>query len=331
MTSTSGALSTTRFSDRIPYCLQATDFSSWLGVREVGKARDSYVRGPSRFIVATDRVSAFDSHLGCIPYKGQVVTRMTEFWLNRTSHIIQGHLIACPDPNVLEVQNCTPLPIELVVRGYITGVTPTAMWYQYAKGRRSFAGHALPDGLHKNDKLPSPLVTPSTKAPKGERDETISDAEAVHRGLVSQSEMEFLHDTAIALYEFGKEFAANRGFILVDTKYEFGRTSNGEIVLIDEVHTPDSSRYWRIEEYVTAHKQQAEQLEYDKEYIRLWLASLGFEGSAIVPAIPDSVFVGAASQYAAVFQEITGLSLVNEEGDITQRIEASLRTVLQQP
>jgi phosphoribosylaminoimidazole-succinocarboxamide synthase len=306
------------------HVLGATAFEAWLGAKQEGKARDNYLLNGRRVMIATDRVSAFDQHLGFIPFKGQVVTEMSAFWFERTADIVSNHLIELIDPNVLLVEECAPLPIEMVVRAYLTGVTPTSIWYQYERGAREFCGHRLPDGLRKNHRLPSPIVTPSTKAPKGARDESISVDEAVRRSLVSAAQLEQMSEVALRLFRRGSEVASSRGFILVDTKYEFGLDKQGNLRLIDEIHTPDSSRFWPLATYSSLYEAGEQQPEYDKEFIRLWLAARGFDGAGPVPEIPKEIFVGAALRYIEVCEAITEVKMRFEAGDPTQRIAARL-------
>lgn len=312
--------------DQLPHVLEATHFDGWLGTKSEGKARDNYPQDGALVIVATDRVSAFDRNLGCIPFKGQVVTQMSEFWFQQTRDIVPNHLIAVPDPNAMVVTRCEVLPVEVVVRAYLTGVTPTSIWYQYARGTRTFCGHTLPGGLKKNHRLPAPIITPSTKAPKGTHDESISRADVLTRSLLDNDTLERVSAIALSLFARGTELAAERGIILVDTKYEFGRDSKGNILLIDEVHTPDSSRFWYSDTYQHRFERDLEQDEHDKEFIRIWLAAQGFDGKGSIPQIPAEVFVDAALRYLRVARDILGRSLTIEVGDPSRRIETALRS-----
>jgi phosphoribosylaminoimidazole-succinocarboxamide synthase len=313
---------------QLSYTLHDTDFGQWLGRKETGKARDNYVRGDKRFIIATDRVSAFDSPLGCIPFKGQVVTQMSVFWFTHTADIIGNHLLAAPDENVLLVKECSVIPVEMVVRAYLTGVTPTAIWYQYERGARSYCGHQLPDGLKKNARLPEPIITPSTKAAKGGRDESISSAEVLARSLVDKDTFEQMTSVALALFQRGVEISAAKGIILVDTKYEFGVDLEGRLLVVDEVHTPDSSRFWYADSYAQLYEQNKDQQEYDKEFIRIWLAAQGFSGGGPVPPIPDDVFAEASIRYMKVFEDITSLQCNPDIGNPSPRIEKNLKRFL---
>src|SRR5512145_2309050 len=228
--------------------LERTDFRG-LGLRSEGKVRDSYVGEKRRTIVVTDRVSCFDVVVGTIPLKGQVLNQMAAFWFEKTRHIAPNHLVSVPDPSVSIVREVKILPVEFVTRAYLTGVTSTSIWTAYAKGAREYCGHRLPDGLAKHQKLPHAIVTPTTKAEQGEHDELTSRAEIVRRGAMSAELYDEAEALALKLFAAGSEWAASRGLILVDTKYEFGLDDAGKLVLADEIHTPDSSRYWYLDGY----------------------------------------------------------------------------------
>lgn len=310
---------------QLPHVLYGTDFDQWLGAKIRGKARDNYVVNGQRIIVATDRVSAFDRQLGCIPFKGQLVTQMSLFWFDLTRDIVANHVLASPDPNVTVAREYKVLPVEFVVRAYLTGVTPTSIWYQYSRGNRTYCGHRLPDGLKKNAPLPEPILTPSTKAHGAAHDESLAPEDLVRRGAIAEADLKRAGDIALALFQQGQKIAAERGIVLVDTKYEFGLSADGEIVLVDEIHTPDSSRFWYRDEYARRYASGLEQEEYDKEFIRLWLAAKGFEGNGAVPDIPDDVFIDAASRYIRVFETLTGKTFEAQIGDPGPRIAGTLR------
>lgn len=311
---------------QISHVIKDTHFEQSVGLKFEGKARDNYIIDDKRIMVATDRVSAFDRHLGCIPFKGEIVTSMTIFWFEATSDIVGNHLLEAPDPNVLVVKECQVLPVEMVVRAYITGVTPTSMWYQYQRGNRTFCGHKLPDGLRKNQHLPQPIITPSTKAPKGSFDESISSSDVLDRSLVSEQRFEQMSEVALTLFRRGAEIAQQHGIILVDTKYEFGIDKDGHLLLVDEVHTPDSSRFWYSDDYEKFFIAGEEQQEFDKEFIRIWLANQGFNGRGPVPQIPDDVFIEASSRYMKVFESITGQEFRSPVEDPIPRIRRALRS-----
>lgn len=296
-----------------------------------GKVRDNWsLPDGRRVLVTTDRISAFDRVLGTIPLKGQVLSQMSAFWFELAADVAPNHLISSPDPNVALAWECDPLPVEVVVRSYLTGVTSTSVWTAYARGERSFCGHALPDGLRKNDPLPRAIVTPSTKAPKGGHDVSVSAAELVASGAISQADMDHVSRVALGLFARGQEWSAKQGLILVDTKYEFGRlpaSRGGGIVVIDEVHTPDSSRYWFDESYRERHARGEEPESFDKEYVRRWLAAQGFTGDGEIPALPDDVRVEAARRYIGAFERITGRPFVADLRPPQERIEAALAAV----
>jgi phosphoribosylaminoimidazole-succinocarboxamide synthase len=303
------------------------------GTRYVGKVRDNYsLPDGRRVLVTTDRVSAFDRVLGTIPLKGQVLNRLAVWWFERTRQIAPNHLLAAPDPNVMIAHECEPLPVEVVVRRYLTGVTSTSIWTAYARGERVFCGHPLPEGLRKNDPLPEPLVTPSTKAPKGGHDVSVSAAELVASGTLSQADVDTVSRMALALFAFGEAHCASRGLILADSKYEFGRlpaSKGGAIVVMDEIHTPDSSRFWFAESYAARHARGEEPESFDKEYVRRWLAAEGFTGTGDPPALPDAVRLEAARRYIHAYERITGEAFLADVSDPLPRLRAALQTNLQ--
>ncbi|MBN2454093.1 phosphoribosylaminoimidazolesuccinocarboxamide synthase, partial [Candidatus Woesearchaeota archaeon] len=227
-----------KIKEQLGKTLDKTDFRG-LGEKYAGKVRDNYTKGNRMTIITTDRISAFDRVLCTIPFKGQVLNQMAVFWFNKTKDIVRNHMISAPDPNVMVVEKCVPIPLEMIVRNYVTGVTKTSIWYNYEKGVRNFCGNQLPEGLKKDQKLPEIILTPTTKAEHGEHDESISPGEIVERGILEKEELEKLREISFNLFRRGREIAAKQGIILVDTKYEFGKLGD-EIVLIDEIHTPDS-------------------------------------------------------------------------------------------
>src|SRR5579871_1455183 len=230
-------------------CLDHTDLDA-LGPKYEGKVRDNYTTSDGRrFIVVTDRISAFDRVLGTIPFKGQILNGMAAWWFEATKSVAANHVLRAPDPSVLECVECTPVLVEMVVRAYATGTTSTSLWTHYEKGARVFCGHALPEGLRKHQKLPEPILTPTTKAPKGEHDVSGSREEILATGLVAPADFDEAAVLAMKLFAVGQKMCAARGLILVDTKYEFGRTKDGKLVVIDEIHTPDSSRFWKAGTY----------------------------------------------------------------------------------
>jgi phosphoribosylaminoimidazole-succinocarboxamide synthase len=278
-----------------------------LGKKYEGKVRDNYTTSDGRrFIVVTDRVSAFDRVLGTLPLKGQMLNLLAAHWFDVTRSAVPNHVISVPDPNVLEARECAPLPVEMIMRSYLTGVTSTSIWTHYAAGKRTFCGHSLPDGLRKNQRLPAPILTPSTKAEKGDHDVSASREEILAMGRMTAADFDRAAEMSKTLFEIGQKRCAERGLILVDTKYEFGKTKDGEIVVIDEIHTPDSSRFWYARSYDERFAAGQEMESFDKEYLRRWLADNGFKGDGPIPNIPDDVRVEAARRYAEAYEAITG-------------------------
>jgi phosphoribosylaminoimidazole-succinocarboxamide synthase len=289
--------------------LEGTDLP--LGKRYVGKVRDNYTTDDGRrYIVTTDRISAFDRVLGTLPLKGQVLQHATRFWFDKTADVVPNHVLGVPDPNVMECKECTPLGAEMVVRAYITGVTSTSIWTHYSQGKREFCGHTLPEGLRKDQKLEKPILTPSSKAPKGEHDESMSRAELIKRGFITPEDFDAAAELAMTLFDIGQKHCAAQGLILVDTKYEFGKDADGNICVIDEIHTPDSSRYWFAESYAQRFAEGLAPESFDKEYVRRWLAEQGFKGDGAIPTIPDDVKVEAVRRYIEACETVTGASFV---------------------
>lgn len=296
-----------------------------LGPKHQGKVRDFWIVGDRRVIVTTDRQSAFDRVLGAVPYKGQVLTRMAAWWFERTRDIVPNHLVAMPDPNVLVVEDARVWPVEMVIRGYITGVTDTALWSSYARGARELYGLRFPDGLRKNQRLPEPVITPTTKAYGGGHDEMITRDEIVARGIVPPDVYAAMEDATRRLFARGQAVAAERGLILVDTKYEFGLVK-GELTVIDELHTPDSSRFWVASEYEARFARGEAQKMLDKENIRQWLIQeRGFSGHGAPPPIPDEVRVELAGKYLSAYEQITGTAFDLQVGDVTERLRGNLK------
>lgn len=312
----------TTIRDQLKHTLERTDFN--LGKKFEGKVRDSYTVDGKRIIITSDRISAFDRVLCTIPFKGQVLNETSSFWFGKTGNIIKNHLLDVPDPNVMVVRECKPYPVEIVVRGYITGVTTTSAWYNYAKGVRNFCGNLLPEGLKKNQKFGTPIITPSTKAGHGAHDESISREEIIRRKLVDADTYGQMEKAALALYKFGNELVSGNDLILVDTKYEFGER-DGKLVLIDEVHTPDSSRYWIKDTYQKLFNNGEEPQKLDKEYVRQWLAGKGFVGEGRIPKMPDEVRIEAAKRYIAAYEMITKKNFNGKNEDVRKRIEGNLR------
>lgn len=274
--------------------LDRSDLSDLLGPPTRGKVRDVYgLPGDRLLFVASDRLSAFDVVLGCVPHKGQVLTEVSNWWFDRLEPIVAHHVVDRVDPNAVVGVRCTTLPVEVVVRGYLTGVTSTALWPRYRDGARELYGIRLPDGLRFNDPLPTPIVTPTTKAVHG-HDEPITSAEVVERGLVEAGLWARVQEVALALFRRGGELATEAGLTLVDTKYEFGLDPHGALTLIDEVHTPDSSRFWLNE--------TGENL--DKELVRRWYADNGYRGEGDPPPLPDELGATLSTAYLEIHRRL---------------------------
>ncbi|MFT7579743.1 MAG: phosphoribosylaminoimidazole-succinocarboxamide synthase [Myxococcota bacterium] len=308
----------------LPHRLDRVELSG-LGPTHAGKVRDAYVLADGRRIIVTsDRVSAFDQVLGTIPFKGQVLNQLAAWWFEQTADLVDNHVLSVPDPNVLLARDATPLPVEVIVRGYITGVTSTSLWTLYEQGIDRPYGLDLPTGLQKNDALPEPVITPTTKAEAGAHDERLTSAEVVSRGLVAPDLWRRVCQTALAVFRRGQQIAHDRGLILVDTKYEFGLVGD-QLVLIDEVHTPDSSRYWIASSYAESKTTGKPPEHFDKELLRQWLKSQGYSGDGPFSGIPDDVAVRLASHYIAVYERLTGEAFVPGVQPTLDRIAGAIR------
>jgi phosphoribosylaminoimidazole-succinocarboxamide synthase len=304
--------------------LDRSDFPA-LGKKYEGKVRDNYSTPDGRrVIVVTDRISAFDRVLGTLPLKGQVLNHAAAFWFESTAHIVPNHVLSVPDPNVLVAKECTPLPVEMVVRAYLTGTTSTSIWIHYERGAREFCGHRLPEGLKKHARLPQPILTPSTKAPKGDHDISASRAEILAISGMPASEFDAAADMAMTLFREGQRLCRERGLILVDTKYEFGKTPDGQIVVIDEIHTPDSSRFWYSASYEARFEAGQDPESFDKEYVRRFLVDQGYRGDGPIPVIPDGVRVEATRRYIEAVDTITGTPFVPNLEEPTARMRKNL-------
>jgi phosphoribosylaminoimidazole-succinocarboxamide synthase len=305
-------------------CLDHTDLDA-LGAKYEGKVRDNYTtRDGRRFIVVTDRISAFDRVLGTIPFKGQLLNGMAAWWFDKTKDVVPNHVLRVPDPNVLECVECAPVLVEMVVRAYATGTTSTSLWTHYERGVRDFCGHELPDGLKKHQRLPEPILTPTTKAPKGEHDVSGSREEILATGLVTAKDFDEAAELAMKLFAAGQRITAERGLILVDTKYEFGRTQGGKLVVIDEIHTPDSSRFWQANSYAERFAAGQDPETFDKDYVRRWFLAQGYKGEGTPPAMTDEVRIGAAERYITAYEQITGLTFAPDTAPPLARIRKNL-------
>jgi phosphoribosylaminoimidazole-succinocarboxamide synthase len=306
----------------IPHALRVTDYEG-LGRRYEGKVRDVYVQPPHRILVATDRLSAFDRIIAAIPFKGQVLNQLSAWWFEQTRDVVANHVVAVPDPNVTIGREAEALKVEVVVRGYITGVTDTALWTLYEQGTHRPYGLDLPAGLRKNDRLPEPVLTPTTKGGPGEHDERLSSEEVVERGIVPAALWQQVQEAALEVFRRGSEVASAAGLILVDTKYEFGLI-DGKLALIDEIHTPDSSRYWLADSYAADHAAGREPEGLDKEYVRRWLKSQGYTGEGPVPTPPPEVVIELAQRYISAYERLTGLTFEPGQQPAVHRIGRAL-------
>lgn len=300
---------TTLYSDEIQealaFCLDQTNLP--VGKKYQGKVRDAYDLGDSIILVTTDRLSAFDRHLALIPYKGAVLNLTSAWWFEQTQNLVPNHIIAVPDPNVVIAKKCTVFPIEFVVRGYISGTTSTSLWTQYQNGVREYCGISFPEGLIKNQKLEHPVLTPTTK--EKIHDRPISATEIISEGWMSEEDWLEASSLALKLFQRGTEIAKDHGFILVDTKYEFGRDADGTIRVVDEIHTPDSSRYWLADSYQARIAAGLEPENIDKEFLRLWFSkNCDPYKDEELPQAPKELVAELSSRYIQLYERITGKS-----------------------
>lgn len=298
-----------------------------------GKVRDCYDLPASadfpegrRILISSDRISAFDRILAAIPFKGQVLTQVARFWFDRTADICANHVIAYPDPNVVIGRRLTILPVEIVVRGYLAGTTGTSILTLYKQGQRQMYGHTLPDGLRDNAALPQAIITPTSKAFDGGHDEPLTAAEIVEQGLLSPAQWDEVSAKALALFARGQQMAAERGLILVDTKYEFGVDAAGNILLADEIHTPDSSRYWLADGYEAALRDGSRPPSFDKDVIRAWVAARCDPYKDAIPAIPAEMIEQTSRVYIQAYEAITAQAFVPDlAGDsVLDRVRGNL-------
>lgn len=316
-----------KIENALSFCLTETHYE--FGKKYQGKVRDTYDLGEKLVLITTDRQSAFDRVLASVPYKGQVLNLASAWWFEKTEHIIPNHVLAIPDPNVTIAKKCTVFPVEFVVRGYITGTTSTSLWTQYNNGVRNYCGNALPEGLRKNQRLQKPLLTPTTK--EVEHDRPISPAEIVAEGLMSQQDWDRASQAAMQLYQFGAAVAAKHGLILVDTKYEMGKDADGNIVLVDEIHTPDSSRYWLAGSYEERFSHQSEPENIDKEFLRLWFIDhCDPYKDDVLPEAPKELIMTLSARYIQLYEMITGnaFRFPNVETSVQERIMRNIAAYL---
>ena len=301
-------------------CLLEARFEPWQQYYKKGKVRDMYLLPDKRILITTDRQSAFDHVLGAIPLKGQVLNRMARYWFEQTADIAPNQMLAVPDANVTVARELKILPVEIVVRRYMTGSSDTAIWTHYSQGVRNYCGIEIPEGMVKNQPFDAPIITPTTKS--DEHDELISAQEILDQGLVDRNTWEQVEQIALALFARGTEMAAQQGLILVDTKYEMGLDEEGRITLADEIHTPDSSRYWNAATYPERHERGEEPESLDKEFLRLWLREKGISDDNI-PELDDAIRIQVAERYIDLFERVTGQPFEAELGDapVLERIE----------
>lgn len=309
----------------IPLALKTLDVPE-LGPKTQGKVRDIYFKDDKRIMITTDRQSAFDVVLGQIPYKGAVLNQLSKFWFEKTGDIVDNHMISLPDPNVLVAKNCKGIPVEMIVRGYMTGVTDTSIWHSYEKGDREIYGIQFPDGIKKNQKLHQPVITPTTHGEAGTHDERLTHDMIVEKGIVEKELYEQMEKAALELFKFGQEWCEKQGIILVDTKYEFGLV-DGKLTLMDEIHTPDSSRFWIAETYEDRFNRGEEPEQYSKEFLRMWYVNHGYKGEGTPPPMPADLALKMAKLYIGIYEKITGTTFEAFEYPIEERIRQNLKTV----
>lgn len=312
-----------KIKNKLQHCLTETDFN--FGAKTRSKVRDTYDLGDKLMLVTTDRQSAFDRVLAAVPFKGQVLNLCSAWWFENTKHIIQNHVISIPDPNVTIAKKLTMFPVEFIVRGYITGSTKTSLWTQYQNGVRNYCGNPIPENLIKHQKLATPMLTPTTKSEIDDR--PISPEEIVKDGLMTQAQWDEAAAKALRLFTFGTEVAKEHGLILVDTKYEMGMDEEGNIVLADEIHTPDSSRYWLADSYEQRMAEQRDPDNIDKEFLRLWFKEHANPyDDEVLPKAPDDLIVTLSSRYIQLYEMIVGQAFPfgDDDMDARNRIEANM-------
>lgn len=307
----------------LPHPFTSTDLP--LPGKMTGKVRDIYRPEPGKLLlVTTDRLSAFDRILGAAPYKGQVLNQLAAWWFDQIHPIIPSHKLSLPDPNALLAVEVEPFPVEVIVRGYISGVTKTALWYRYALGEREIYGHPFPDGLTKNQQLPTPIITPTTKGGPSGHDERLTCAEVVEQGYLDAETWDTVQNAALAIFALGQQVAEKAGLILVDTKYEFGRAPDGRILIIDEVHTPDSSRYWKADTYPERLTAGQEPENFDKEFVRLEYAAKGYRGDGEPPEMPADLWLRVAERYITLYERLTGQEFVPGAYPVGERLAGAV-------
>ena len=296
----------------------------FLGKKYQGKVRDFYKHKGNRILITTDRISAFDRVLGFIPYKGQVLNQLSSFWFDKTKDIVANHQIKLIHPNVIVAVEAKPYPVEMVVRGYISGVTTTSLWHNYEKGERVIYGIKFPEGLKKNQKLVNPVITPTTKAKKGAHDARLTENEILKKKLVPEKIWKQMKSVSLALFKRGEKICNKAGIILVDTKYEFA-DYNGELMLIDEIHTPDSSRFWKKDSYKKRFKKGLEPENFDKEFFRIWYAKKGYLGDGPPPKMDRELMDKTSKRYIKIYEMITGKKFRKENYPLEDKIKKEIK------
>ncbi len=296
-----------------------------LGKKTSGKVRDHFVKNNVRILVTTDRISAFDVVLGYVPHKGRVLNLLSRFWFEKTADIIENHMISVPHPNIMVAKNASQIPIEMIVRGYISGVTNTSIWGSYEKGERIIYGIKFPDGLSKNQKLRKPVITPTTKPEVG-HDERLTRNEIISTKIVSPKIYKKMEKAALKLFERGQKIALKKGLILVDTKYEFGLL-DGKLLLIDEIHTPDSSRFWIKKTYMSRFKKGLEPENFDKEFLRLWYKEKGYTGDGTPPKMTQEFIESVSKRYIDIYEILTGDAFEKNDKNSRESLEKVLQTL----
>src|SRR5579864_5137258 len=319
-------LSTEQIRQAIPHTLHGIEAP---GGMPHGKVRDFFLLPDHkrRVLITTDRLSAFDRNIGFIPFKGQILNELSAWWFERTRDIVPNHFISTPDPNIMVAWETRAILIEVVVRGFITGTTSTSLWTRYASGEREIYGFTFPDGMKKNQALPEPIITPTTKTRDG-HDERLTLLEVVKRGFAPAPTWEKIQPAALALFKRGQELAQRSGLMLVDTKYEFGLSlDTGDVVLIDEIHTPDSSRFWDLHTYQLRQEMGAEPENFDKELVRLWYAAQSYRGEGDPPPMSEALIVAASERYQAVYERLTGKTFDPAPYPAEERIEKVIKQI----
>ena len=313
-----------KIKENINNVLTETNFP-FLGEKKIGKVRDIYIAKDHITLISTDRHSSFDRIIAHVPFKGEVLNKISLYWFEQTKDIIQNHVMSTPDPNVLVAKKCKTLPVEVVPRAYMTGSTSTSLWTNYKEGRRVFGDFVLPDGMKKNQKLEKIVLTPTTKS--DEHDRPLTSKEIVSEGLMSQELWEKVKDASLRLFERGQKIALEKGLILVDCKYEFGLDSKGELTLIDEIHTPDSSRYWKADSYQKRIDQGLEPDNFDKEFLRLWFReNCDPYKDKVLPEAPKDMVAELSRRYIEIYETITGKKFEHDFSQtILKRIENNLK------